>query len=40
MVNLQGSMHGGAIGSLIDVVTTISILKATPIKNASINLST
>jgi acyl-coenzyme A thioesterase 13 len=39
-VNLQGSMHGGALSTLVDIVTTISILKATPIKNASINLST
>ena len=39
-VNLQGSMHGGALSTLVDIVTTISILKASPVKNASINLST
>ena len=36
--NLQGTMHGGAISSLVDIVTTIGILKVTPIKSASISL--
>jgi acyl-coenzyme A thioesterase 13 len=39
-VNLQGSMHGGALSTLVDIVTTITILKSTPLRNASINLST
>ena len=39
-VNILGTLHGGAICSIVDITTTISIIKASPTKNVSVNLST
>lgn len=38
--NVIDVMHGGALASLIDVATTISILKMTPRRTISISLDT
>jgi acyl-coenzyme A thioesterase 13 len=39
-INIQGTTHGGALASLIDLTTTISILKVTPNRTTSISLNT
>lgn len=39
-VNVQGTMHGGALATLVDLVTTVSIIKVTPCRTTSISLAT
>lgn len=39
-INIQGSTHGGALAALIDLTTTISILKVMANRTTSISLST
>ena len=38
--NIQATVHGGALASLIDISTTISIVRMTPLRTISINLNT
>ncbi len=39
-VNIQGTVHGGALATMVDVATTISILMLTPMRTISISLNT
>lgn len=39
-INIQGTTHGGALATLVDLTTTISILKVTPNRTTSISLNT
>lgn len=39
-VNILGTLHGGAICTIVDVTTTISIIKVSPSRNVSVNLTT
>jgi acyl-coenzyme A thioesterase 13 len=38
--NIQDACHGGALATLIDVTTTVSILRVSPFRTLSISLST
>jgi acyl-coenzyme A thioesterase 13 len=38
--NIQATVHGGALASLIDISTTISMVRMTPLRTISINLNT
>jgi acyl-coenzyme A thioesterase 13 len=39
-VNIQETVHGGALATMVDVATTISILRMTPLRTISISLNT
>ena len=39
-VNVLGILHGGAIATMIDVLTSVTIAKVSPYRNVSVNLST
>ena len=39
-VNILGTLHGGAICSLVDVTTTISNMKTSQYRHVSVSLST
>jgi acyl-coenzyme A thioesterase PaaI-like protein len=38
--NIQATVHGGALASLIDISTTIAMARMTPLRTISINLNT
>lgn len=38
--NIQSTVHGGALASLIDISTTIAMARMTPNRTISINLNT
>lgn len=38
--NIQDTCHGGALATLIDVSTTVSILRMTPHRTISVSLNT
>lgn len=38
--NIQDTCHGGALGTLIDVATTVSILRMTAHRTISVSLNT
>jgi acyl-coenzyme A thioesterase PaaI-like protein len=38
--NIQATVHGGALSTLIDVATTIAIVRMTPLRTLSISIST
>ena len=38
--NIQATVHDGALASLIDIATTIAMVRMTPLRTISINLNT
>ena len=38
--NIQATVHGGALATMIDVITTVGILRMTPNRTISISLNT
>ena len=38
--NIQETVHGGALATMIDVITTVGILRMTPNRTISISLNT
>lgn len=38
--NIQSTVHGGALATMIDVITTVAILRMTPSRTVSISLAT
>ena len=38
--NIQETVHGGALATMIDVITTVGILRITPNRTISISLNT
>ena len=38
--NIQNTVHGGALATMIDVITTVGILRMTPNRTISISLTT
>lgn len=39
-VNIQNTVHGGALATMVDIATTISIIMLTPLRTISISLNT